>query len=137
MPPEIDEYVHRIGRTGRLGHTGRAISFYEEGQDSALLAPLVGILTEAGQNVPDFFKNGGGDCGVSNGFSSTDMRPGNRVSYYYYFILYWHKERLYKCFYLFVFKNSLLHQHQSKQMKLIGINFFYSSCSHFIPITPL
>ena len=27
LPKSIDEYVHRIGRTGRLGNTGRATSF--------------------------------------------------------------------------------------------------------------
>jgi len=24
MPSDIEEYVHRIGRTGRVGHTGKA-----------------------------------------------------------------------------------------------------------------
>lgn len=24
MPTDIEEYVHRIGRTGRVGHTGKA-----------------------------------------------------------------------------------------------------------------
>merc|ERR1719470_638274 len=27
MPDEVEEYVHRIGRTGRVGNTGRATSF--------------------------------------------------------------------------------------------------------------
>ena len=31
MPQVLDEYVHRIGRTGRIGHTGVAISFISEG----------------------------------------------------------------------------------------------------------
>ena len=29
MPEEIDEYVHRIGRTGRVGNVGKATSFYD------------------------------------------------------------------------------------------------------------
>ena len=29
MPKDIDEYVHRIGRTGRLGNAGRATSFFD------------------------------------------------------------------------------------------------------------
>lgn len=29
MPKDIDEYVHRIGRTGRLGNEGKATSFYD------------------------------------------------------------------------------------------------------------
>ncbi len=29
MPKSIDEYVHRIGRTGRVGNIGRATSFFD------------------------------------------------------------------------------------------------------------
>ena len=29
MPEDIDEYVHRIGRTGRVGNVGKATSFYD------------------------------------------------------------------------------------------------------------
>lgn len=29
MPKEIDEYVHRIGRTGRVGNVGMATSFFD------------------------------------------------------------------------------------------------------------
>jgi ATP-dependent RNA helicase DDX3X len=51
----IDEYVHRIGRTGRLGHVGLATSFYNERNDE--LAPdLVKILMETDQEVPDFLE---------------------------------------------------------------------------------
>lgn len=28
----VDEYVHRIGRTGRLGNQGKATSFYDAQQ---------------------------------------------------------------------------------------------------------
>ncbi|VDM61624.1 unnamed protein product [Angiostrongylus costaricensis] len=31
LPGDIDEYVHRIGRTGRCGNTGRATSFFTVG----------------------------------------------------------------------------------------------------------
>ena len=27
MPDNVEEYIHRIGRTGRAGHLGRAVSF--------------------------------------------------------------------------------------------------------------
>ena len=29
LPKTIDEYVHRIGRTGRVGNTGKATSFFD------------------------------------------------------------------------------------------------------------
>lgn len=34
MPKSIDEYVHRIGRTGRVGNRGMAVSFYDADQVS-------------------------------------------------------------------------------------------------------
>ena len=40
LPKSIDEYVHRIGRTGRLGNTGRATSFFDTQQDSGLAGDL-------------------------------------------------------------------------------------------------
>lgn len=29
LPKDIDEYVHRIGRTGRVGNRGISTSFYD------------------------------------------------------------------------------------------------------------
>lgn len=46
MPSSIDEYVHRIGRTGRLGNSGRAVSFYDSSCDSSLSSELVRILEQ-------------------------------------------------------------------------------------------
>jgi len=63
IPEKIDEYVHRIGRTARAGNPGRATSFYDASKDSALAADLVTVLTEAGQDVPEFLKNSGGSFG--------------------------------------------------------------------------
>jgi len=54
MPDEVEEYVHRIGRTGRVGNTGRATSFFDQYDDGAIARPLVRILTDAGQMVPDW-----------------------------------------------------------------------------------
>ncbi|XP_025748251.1 probable ATP-dependent RNA helicase DDX4 isoform X5 [Callorhinus ursinus] len=52
LPSTIDEYVHRIGRTGRCGNTGRAISFFDPESDSHLAQPLVKVLSDAQQDVP-------------------------------------------------------------------------------------
>ncbi|KIW25120.1 uncharacterized protein PV07_10784 [Cladophialophora immunda] len=48
-----NEYVHRIGRTARIGNEGLATSFYNEG-DEALGPFLTKILLETNQDVPDF-----------------------------------------------------------------------------------
>ncbi|XP_019269813.2 probable ATP-dependent RNA helicase DDX4 isoform X3 [Panthera pardus] len=52
LPSTIDEYVHRIGRTGRCGNTGRAISFFDPESDNHLAQPLVKVLSDAQQDVP-------------------------------------------------------------------------------------
>lgn len=51
MPGNIEDYVHRIGRTGRAGQTGTAISFFTEANKS-LGASLIKIMREAKQEIP-------------------------------------------------------------------------------------
>ena len=46
-------FFSRIGRTGRVGNTGRATSFFDQHEDGAIARPLVRILTDAGQIVFD------------------------------------------------------------------------------------
>ena len=46
LPQSIDEYVHRIGRTGRCGNLGKATSFFSADSDQAMAAPLLRILKE-------------------------------------------------------------------------------------------
>lgn len=53
---DIDEYVHRIGRTARAGNPGTATSFYNSNNIS--LAPtLAKLLLECKQEVPDFLQS--------------------------------------------------------------------------------
>lgn len=54
LPKEIEDYVHRIGRTGRCGNTGRSTSFYDELDDAPLAPALVKTLSDAQQEVPDW-----------------------------------------------------------------------------------
>ncbi|KAG0262005.1 hypothetical protein BG011_000429 [Mortierella polycephala] len=51
----IDEYVHRIGRTARAGHPGLATTFYNDRND-AIASQLVKLLVECKQEVPDFLQ---------------------------------------------------------------------------------
>lgn len=52
FPLTAEDYVHRIGRTGRAGKDGTAITFFTE-QDKGLAGGLVNVLRGAGQPVPD------------------------------------------------------------------------------------
>lgn len=53
FPRNIEEYVHRVGRTGRAGKTGVAISLMEKrGGDFKHAQELIDILIEAKQDVP-------------------------------------------------------------------------------------
>lgn len=52
FPRNIEEYVHRVGRTGRAGRTGVAISFVSR-SDWSQAHDLINILEEALQEVPE------------------------------------------------------------------------------------
>ncbi|XP_071721946.1 DEAD-box ATP-dependent RNA helicase 40-like [Rutidosis leptorrhynchoides] len=51
FPTGMEDYVHRIGRTGRAGATGIAYTFFSE-QDWKYAADLVKLLEGANQSVP-------------------------------------------------------------------------------------
>jgi ATP-dependent RNA helicase DDX3X len=55
MPTNIDDYVHRIGRTGRAGNTGAALSFVNE-RNSGIVRELRELLEENGHEVPYWLK---------------------------------------------------------------------------------
>uniref|UniRef100_A0A3Q1GKU5 RNA helicase n=1 Tax=Acanthochromis polyacanthus TaxID=80966 RepID=A0A3Q1GKU5_9TELE len=70
LPNNIDEYVHRIGRTGRCGNTGRAVSFYDPDTDNQLARALVTILSQAQQEVPSWLEEGAFSGHGSSSFST-------------------------------------------------------------------
>ncbi|XP_034704576.1 DEAD-box ATP-dependent RNA helicase 37-like [Vitis riparia] len=51
LPNDIDDYVHRIGRTGRAGKTGLATAFFNE-NNSSLARGLAELMQESNQEVP-------------------------------------------------------------------------------------
>ena len=75
LPTDIDDYVHRIGRTGRAGNTGKSTAFFNRG-NRGIVRDLLELLKEAHQEVPSFLENvaregsgfsGGGRGGRSGG----------------------------------------------------------------------
>jgi ATP-dependent RNA helicase DDX3X len=56
LPKDIDDYVHRIGRTGRAGKKGLATAFFTD-DDFGLGRALQEVLAETGQEVPGWLGN--------------------------------------------------------------------------------
>ena len=81
MPTEIENYVHRIGRTGRCGKTGVATTFINKSSDETTLLDLKHLLKEARQRIPPVLMmlddprelNGGegGGCSFCGGLGHT------------------------------------------------------------------
>lgn len=55
FPTGVEDYVHRIGRTGRAGATGLSYTFFSD-QDWKYAADLVKVLEGANQRVPPEIK---------------------------------------------------------------------------------
>ena len=56
MPLIIENYTHRIGRTGRAGRQGTAVSFLTAG-DTDVMYELKELLTNSGNSVPGELAN--------------------------------------------------------------------------------
>jgi len=52
MPGTAEDYVHRIGRTGRAGAVGTAYSFFTSA-NARMARQIIGVLEEAKQHVPE------------------------------------------------------------------------------------
>ena len=79
MPAEIENYVHRIGRTGRRGKSGVATTFINQSCDQTTLLDLKALLVEAKQKVPPVLaaledpreKHSGAGCSFCGGLGHT------------------------------------------------------------------
>ena len=55
LPTDIEEYVHRIGRTGRMGNLGLATSFFND-KNRNIIRDLLEILVETKQEIPTWLE---------------------------------------------------------------------------------
>ena len=89
LPNISEDYVHRIGRTGRAGHEGVALSLvcgeeieYLEGIEKLIKKDIEKVeidgFTSAQKKVPDPSRKQGGGQRGSRGKSSQEHRNGNR-----------------------------------------------------------
>ncbi|KAI8824033.1 Asp-Glu-Ala-Asp box polypeptide 3, Y-linked-like protein [Fimicolochytrium jonesii] len=95
LPSDIDDYVHRIGRTGRAGNTGKATAFFNLHRDKGVVKELLEILQEANQDVPEWLDQckreaerdsfrgfgGGGGRGRRGGRGGGGSRFGGNVDF--------------------------------------------------------
>jgi len=90
LPSDIEEYVHRIGRTGRVGNLGLATSFFND-KNKNIVRDLCELLIEAKQEVPTWLESmsyesrhssssgrRGGKRFTGGGFGGRDYRQQNR-----------------------------------------------------------
>ncbi|KAJ8775141.1 hypothetical protein K2173_020145 [Erythroxylum novogranatense] len=81
FPTGVEDYVHRIGRTGRAGATGLAYTFFGE-QDAKYASDLIKVLEGASQRVPpeirDLALRGGGTSRFRRWGPASGGRDGGR-----------------------------------------------------------
>jgi superfamily II DNA/RNA helicase len=68
--------VHRIGRTGRAGNTGEAISFFNE-KNRNISRDLFDILSETQQEIPEFLKKIVDEIRAVQNQNKTRYNPNN------------------------------------------------------------
>ena len=90
VPNDIDDYVHRIGRTGRSGASGQAISFFNE-KNRPVANELLTLLKETEQEIPEFLPRmaarggGGGGGGYKRYGNFRQVANSERQSNHHYF----------------------------------------------------
>merc|ERR1719353_1396918 len=65
-PGDIDDYCHRIGRTGRAGHQGLATSMIND-RDGSLARDLYDMLAQSNQDAPSWLRDIRGGAGKGGG----------------------------------------------------------------------
>jgi len=66
LPSDIDDYVHRIGRTGRAGNTGISTAFFNRGNKN-IVRDLLDLLREANQEIPPWLESVAHESGFGGG----------------------------------------------------------------------
>lgn len=87
MPTNIDDYVHRIGRTGRIGKKGQALGLMND-KNRNIVRELYELISESDSEVPQWLeqmnqqnryggRRGGGRGRKGGNFGARDYRRNN------------------------------------------------------------
>jgi len=71
-PNNVEDYVHRIGRTARSGTKGISITMFNMATDAKQIDDLVEVLKEARQPIPKEFRHGGQVLCIRGGHKRPD-----------------------------------------------------------------
>ena len=77
LPSDIDDYVHRIGRTGRAGNTGVSTAFFNRGSKN-IGRDLMELLREANQEIPPWLESVVHETTFGGSFRGSRGRGGAR-----------------------------------------------------------
>nr|POF14944.1 atp-dependent rna helicase dbp3 [Quercus suber] len=87
FPLTVEDYVHRIGRTGRAGQDGKAITFFTDAE-KGLAGGLINVLKAANQHVPEELmkygttvKKKGHDAYGAFYKDTTDMKKASKITF--------------------------------------------------------
>jgi len=92
LPNQIDDYVHRIGRTGRKGNAGLTTAFINNSVNKTIIRDLADLLKENNQEIPSWFESMAHSSGFNrsrgssrgggggNRFTGRDFRRDTRES---------------------------------------------------------
>ncbi|CAI6343886.1 unnamed protein product [Macrosiphum euphorbiae] len=79
MPLDIEEYVQRIGRTGRIGNKGIATSLFDPDEDYLLVDQIITILASANQEIPNWLLKLGREARYNNANDDLDKFGGSDI----------------------------------------------------------
>ena len=77
LPSDIDDYVHRIGRTGRAGNVGISTAFFNRGNRN-IVRDLIELLREANQEIPQWLETVASESSFGGGSYRGRGRGGGR-----------------------------------------------------------
>lgn len=78
FPRDIKEYIHRIGRTGRQGKEGIAISFVGNDISPEMRSEVIQVLKESKNDVPEFLLNDSRDRRPYKSYKDNGRSKDNR-----------------------------------------------------------